>query len=60
MAGSQYGFLVQALADMNIRETAQGRKARGGDVRDENACLALPPDLALVNPSSYAFYVSSE
>lgn len=60
MAGSQYGFLVQALADMYIRETAQGRTARGGDVRDENACLALPPDLALVNPSSYAFYVSSE
>ncbi|KAL9133626.1 MAG: hypothetical protein Q9175_005194 [Cornicularia normoerica] len=60
IAGTQYGFLVQALADMYIRETMGGRSALGGDVRDENACLALPADQALMNPSSYAFYVSSK
>lgn len=60
IAGTQYGFLVQALADIYIRETRYGGKAVGGDVRDENACLALPPSQALMNPSSYAFYVSSK
>lgn len=59
IAGAQYGFLVQALADMYIRQRTRGR-ALGGDVRSENACLALPPDQALMNPSSYAFYVSSK
>lgn len=60
IAGSQYGFLMQALAAMYIRETTQGKAALGGDVRDVNTCLALPPDQALVNPSSYAYYVSSK
>ncbi|CAD6583473.1 MAG: hypothetical protein ASARMPRED_001333 [Alectoria sarmentosa] len=59
IAGAQYGFLVQALADMYIRQRTSGRPL-GGDVRSENACLALPPDQALMNPSSYAFYVSSK
>ena len=59
IAGSQYGFLTQALADMYIRETMRG-KTTLVDVRDVNACLALPPDQALRNPSSYAYYVSSK
>ena len=59
IAGSQDGFLTQALADMYIRETMRGRATLGRDVRDVNACLALPPDQALKNPSSYAYYVSS-
>ncbi|CAF9928906.1 MAG: hypothetical protein ALECFALPRED_004169 [Alectoria fallacina] len=57
IAGAQYGFLVHALADMYIRQRVPGR-ALGGDVGGENACLALPPDQALMNPSSYAYYVS--
>ena len=60
IAGSQYGFLTQALADMYIRETMPGKVMLGGDVRDVNECLALPPDQALMNPSSYAYYVSSK
>ena len=58
IAGSQYGFLTQALADMYILEI-RGRTTMA-DVRDVNACLALPPDQALMNPSSYAYYVSSK
>ena len=58
IAGSQYGFLVQALADMYIRRGNAGTP--GGDVREENSCLRLAPARAVVNPSSYAFYVSSE
>ena len=60
IAGTQYGFLVHTLADIYLREMKRGRVALGGNVRDENACLALPPDQALKNPSSYAFYTSSE
>ena len=59
ITGSQYGFLVQALADMYIQDTMRGNPP-GADVSDLNACLALPPDRALKNPSSYAFYVSSK
>lgn len=58
IAGSQYGFLTQALADMYILEMRG--KTTMADVRDVNACLALPPDQALMNPSSYAYYVSSK
>ena len=57
---SQYGFLVQALADIYIRQTLPGTVAQGGGVSDENACLALPPDLALKNSASYAYYASSK
>lgn len=56
IAAKQYGFLVQSLSDMYIRQ----RMLTGGHVGDENACLALPPDQALRNPSSYAFYASSK
>ena len=56
IAATQYGFLVQALTDMYIRQM----RLTGGQVVDENACLALPPDQALRNPSSYAFYASSK
>lgn len=59
IAGSQYGFLVRALADMYIRETMGGSRASAAKVGEENACMALPPDQALINPSSYAFYVSN-
>ena len=59
IAGSQFGFLVQVLADMYIQDMGMN-KAAGGDVRDENSCLALPPSQALTNPSSYAFYASSK
>ena len=57
MAGTQFGFLVQVLADMYIQETG---KKKAPDVRDENSCFALPPSQALTNPSSYAFYASSK
>ena len=59
-AGSQYGFLVEALASMYIRETMPGKAILGGNVREVNACLALPPDQAVLNRASYAYYVSSE
>ena len=59
IAGTRFGFLVQALADLYIQDMGMN-KAAGGDVRDENSCLALPPSQALMNPSSYAFYASSK
>lgn len=55
IAATQYGFLVQPLAEMYIRQIMR----TSGQVGSENACLALPPDQALRNPSSYAFYVSN-
>ena len=58
---TQYHFLVQGLARMYIGEArGLGATAQGRIVRDENACLALPPDQALTNPSSFAFYASSK
>ncbi len=60
IAGSQYGFLVQTLSEMYLRQMMRGKMAPGEDVRDPNACLVLPPAQALMNPSSYAFYVSSK
>lgn len=60
IAGSQYGFLTQVLADMYIRAMMPRKTTLGGDVRDVNSCLALPPDQALINSSSYAYYVSSK
>ena len=59
IAGTRFGFLVQALSDLYIQDMGIN-KAAGGDVRDENSCLALPPSQALTNPSSYAFYASSK
>ena len=59
IAGTRFGFLVQALADLYLQDMGM-EKAAGGDVRDENDCLALPPSQALTNPSSYAFYASSK
>lgn len=59
-AHSQYGFLVHALADMYIRMTLDKGRAREADVKEVNECLALPPDQAMRNPSSYALYVSSK
>lgn len=58
MAGTRFGFLVQALADLYLQDMGM-ENAVGGDVRDENSCLALPPSQALMNPSSYAFYASN-
>ena len=58
--GTQYGFLVKVLAEMYIRETMPMKAKLGGDVMDENACLALPPDQTVSSPSTYAYYVSSE
>lgn len=60
IAQSQYGFLVHALADMYIRKITHIGHAREPDVKEVNKCLALPPDQAIHNPSSYAIYVSSK
>ena len=60
IAGTQYGFLTQALADMYIREMVPGVTALSAKARDENECLALPPDQAVRSSSSYAFFLSSE
>lgn len=60
IAQSQYGFLVHALADMYIRKITHFGHAREPDVREVNKCLALPPEKALRNPSSYAIYASSK
>ena len=59
IAGTRFGFLVQALSDLYMQDMGMNTAA-GGDVRDENSCLALPPSQALTNPSSYAFYASSK
>ena len=59
---SQYGFLVRVLAAMYIRQM-KGRNRLStsmADVQEENDCLALGPNRALKNPSSYAFYASSK
>lgn len=60
IAGSQYSYMVLALADIYIRAALQGKMSLSVAVRDESHCLALPPDQALRNPSSYTFYASSK
>ena len=59
IAGTRFGFLVQALSHLYIQDLGMN-PAAGGDVKDANSCLALPPSQALTNPSSYAFYASSK
>ena len=61
IAASQYSFLVQALAEVYIRQAKTGTNAvRGRAPRDQNTCLALPPDQALTSPDSYMYYASSK
>ena len=60
IAGTQYGILVQALADIYIRETMPWVTALTGEVKNENECLALPPDQAVRSSSSYSFFLSSK
>ena len=60
IAGTQYGFLVQALADMYIQETMPGVTVLIKEMRTENECLALPPDQAVRSSSSYSFFLSSK
>ena len=57
--GTQYGFLVEVLAGMYIRETMPGVTGLDGDGRTENECLALPPDQAVKSSSSYSYFVLS-
>ena len=57
--GSQYGFFVQAFAAMYIPETL-GKKPLDAVPLEVNDCLALPPDQAVLNPSSYSYFTSSE
>ena len=57
--GSQYGFFVQAFAAMYIPETL-GKKPLDAAPLEVNDCLALPPDQAVFNPSSYSYFTSSE
>ena len=57
---TQYSFLVQVLAEMYIREMMGGAVLLRDDMWDANACLALPADRAVRNPSSYAYYAGSE
>ncbi len=56
---SQFGFFVQAFAGMYIQETL-GKKPLRPAPLEMNACLALPPDQAVINPSSYSYFTSSE
>ena len=60
VAHSQYGFLVHALAGIYIRKITHIGNAPEPDELQVNKCLALPPDQAIRNPSSYALYVSSK
>lgn len=60
VAHSQYGFLVRALAEIYIHKITHIGHARLPDETNVNKCLALPPDQAIRNPSSYALYVSSK
>ena len=60
IAGSQYGLLMHALADMYIRETMPWVTTLSVKVRTENECLTLPPDQALRSSSSYALFLSSQ
>ena len=59
IANTQYGILVNALADMYIRQTMPRKGTLTPGVRDMNACLALPPDQAFRNGASYSYFVSS-
>ena len=56
---TQYGYLVLGLADIYLRAMTDGELPMRQE-RDVNACLALPPDQALKNPSNYAFYASGK
>ena len=58
--GTQYGFLVQALADMYIRERMPGVKVLRGEWQTDNDYLALPPDQSVRTSKSYSYYVSSK
>ena len=60
IAGSQYGLLMHALADMYIRETMPWVTTMSVKVRTENECLTLPPDQALRSSSSYALFLASK
>ena len=59
LARTQFGFLVHVLVDLYLQNMGKSN-ASGGDVRDQNSCLALPPSQALTNPSSYVLYASSK
>ena len=57
IARRQTGLLILALADIYLRET--GVNVLKGDVMDENAGLALPPNQAVKTASSYALFACS-
>ena len=60
IAATQYGFLIQALADMYIRELMPGVTPLSIQSRNENDCLVLPPDQAIRCATSYVFFLSSK
>ncbi|CAF9938670.1 hypothetical protein IMSHALPRED_001046 [Imshaugia aleurites] len=59
VATTQYGFLVNELAMLYIREKMPGQMLGFKEVGGLNQCLALPPDRAVTNPASYAWFVAS-
>lgn len=57
--GTQYGFLMEALADLYI-PLAMPETPLDGSVNEENACMELPPDEAIRNPSNFGYFTSSK
>ena len=57
--GTQYGFLIEALADLYL-PIAMPKTPLDGSVNEENACMELPPDEAVRNPSNYGYFTSSK
>ena len=56
---TQYGYLIDALAYLYI-PIAMATIPLHGTVVEENACMNLAPDVAVRNPSNYAFFTSSK
>lgn len=59
MLSTQYGVLIEALANVYIPK-ATTRPPLLYNVIDVNQCLELRPDVAMLNPSNYAYLATSK
>lgn len=61
LLGTRYFFLMVMLSGMYIPETLgrESRKPKHMQWEDENTCMALPPDQAIINPQSYAQFTEN-
>ena len=59
MLSTQYGVLIEALANIYIPK-ATTRPSLVFDVNDINQCMELKPDVAVLNPASYAYLAASK